>query len=94
MNKKVLINNIDETIAFAKDIAKVLKPGDVLCLSGDLGVGKTVIAKGIANFFGVENNVISPTFNILKIYDTKNKTIKTKGIDDDANDDEMVRIKI
>ena len=43
---------------------------------GDLGVGKTVIAKSICKYFGISDDVISPTFNILKSYKVKNSKIK------------------
>lgn len=43
---------------------------------GDLGVGKTVIAKSIGKFFNVDTDIISPTFNIIKTYKTNNKKIK------------------
>ena len=69
-------NNINDTFDFSSMFAKKLKPSDIVCLIGDLGVGKTVIAKGIAKYFNVDTDVISPTFNILKIYDVKNSIIK------------------
>lgn len=76
MHKIYHIKNINDTINFAKELSLTLKPHDIICLNGDLGVGKTVIAKEIAKFFKVEDEVISPTFNILKVYDTKNNIIK------------------
>lgn len=48
----------------------------IIALSGDLGVGKTTITKEIAKHLGVTENVISPTFVIMKIYKTKNKIFK------------------
>lgn len=74
--KKILINNINDTIRFAENLAKNAKPLDIFCLKGDLGVGKTVIAKSIGKFFNVDTDIISPTFNIIKTYKTNNKKIK------------------
>ena len=58
----------DETIALGRRLGALLEPGDVLVLTGDLGAGKTQLTKGIAAAMGVEDDVTSPTFNILMIY--------------------------
>lgn len=57
-----------ETIALGRRLGALLEPGDVLVLTGDLGAGKTQLTKGIAAAMGVEDDVTSPTFNILMIY--------------------------
>ncbi|HRZ14219.1 MAG TPA: tRNA (adenosine(37)-N6)-threonylcarbamoyltransferase complex ATPase subunit type 1 TsaE [Candidatus Omnitrophota bacterium] len=50
-------------------IARSLRPGDIVCLSGNLGSGKTVLAKGIASGLGIDKDaVISPTFVIIREY--------------------------
>lgn len=77
MNKKrIIVKNIEETIEFAKNLAKNSKSSDIICLEGDLGVGKSVIAKAIGKFFNVKTCVVSPTFNILKTYNVSNNDIK------------------
>lgn len=48
-----------------------VKPGDLLFLSGDLGAGKTTLVKGIANGMGIESDITSPTFQLLKTYHGK-----------------------
>ena len=58
----------DETFAIGETMGKTIKPGSVIALMGDLGVGKTVFTKGFAKGLGIEENVSSPTFNILKSY--------------------------
>lgn len=58
----------EETIKFAADLAAKSKPGDVYTLTGDLGVGKTVFAKGFARGLGVTEPVTSPTFTIVQEY--------------------------
>ena len=58
-----------ETQAFGQALARVLKPGDVLCLSGDLGAGKTLLTQGIGAGLDVTDAVASPTFTVLNIYE-------------------------
>ena len=58
----------EETIKFAANLAAKSKPGDVYTLTGDLGVGKTVFAKGFAKGLGVTEPVTSPTFTIVQEY--------------------------
>lgn len=56
------------TFDFAKKIGGNLKRGDVLCLDGDLGVGKTVFTKGVAAGLGIKDDVSSPTFTLIQEY--------------------------
>lgn len=58
-----------ETFQIAKELAEQAKPGEVYCLSGDLGVGKTVFTKGFAAGLGITEPVSSPTFTIVQIYE-------------------------
>ncbi len=58
-----------ETYDFGKELGAKAVPGQVLCIDGDLGVGKTVFTKGFAEGLGVEDDVVSPTFTIIQIYD-------------------------
>ena len=59
----------EETIALGERLGKELHAGDVLVLTGDLGAGKTQLTKGIAAGMGVTDDVTSPTFNILMVYE-------------------------
>lgn len=59
-----------ETTDFAKNFAKDLKIGDVIVLLGDLGSGKTKFTEGVLSFFGIENEISSPTFTIVNEYNT------------------------
>ena len=59
----------NETFELGKKLAERAVSGDIYCLSGDLGAGKTQLTKGIAAGMGVEDDVTSPTFNILMVYD-------------------------
>lgn len=58
-----------ETMKVAEQLALLLNPGDVITLEGELGVGKTIFAKGIARGLGVKQAVTSPTFTIVKEYE-------------------------
>ena len=68
---KYISNNEEETMNFAKKIASQLQVGDVIVLSGELGSGKTKFTEGILTYFGLENEISSPTFTIVNEY-TKN----------------------
>lgn len=59
----------EETFEFGKRLGEAAKPGDVYALAGDLGVGKTVLAKGIAEGLGITDPIVSPTFTIVQIYE-------------------------
>lgn len=65
---KIISNSDVETRALAGKIVALLKPGDVVLLTGDLGAGKTTFVGGALSKLGYEGHVISPTFNILKCY--------------------------
>ena len=56
------------TLSFAKKFASKLNKKDVIVLSGDLGSGKTKFTEGILSFFGLENEISSPTFTIVNEY--------------------------
>ena len=62
-------HSADETFQLGEKIGKEAKAGQVLCLYGDLGVGKTVFTQGLAKGLGVEESVSSPTFTIVKEYE-------------------------
>lgn len=69
MEYKVTTNNEFETIEIAQDFESEKFPNMIICLDGDLGSGKTVFAKGIANALGVKEIVTSPTFTKIKEYE-------------------------
>ena len=60
------VNSVEETWGLAKKLAAELKPGDVVCLEGDLGAGKTTFTQGLAAALGVPGRVNSPTFCIVQ----------------------------
>lgn len=61
----------EATEQFGADLAATAKPGDVLLLTGELGAGKTTIARGFVRALGYLGEVRSPTFNFLFLYDTQ-----------------------
>ena len=61
----------EETRVFGEWVAKTIQPGTVLLLEGDLGAGKTLLVQSIAACLQVKEQVTSPTFGLLNIYDGK-----------------------
>ena len=59
----------DETEALAAQLAKRLRPGDIVLVSGELGAGKTTFVRGACRALGVRSPVTSPTFTIARRYD-------------------------
>lgn len=62
-------NSEQETQEIAKQIAKRVMPSDIICLNGQLGVGKTAFSKGFAEGLGIEEPITSPTFTIVQEYE-------------------------
>ncbi|MBP3468416.1 MAG: tRNA (adenosine(37)-N6)-threonylcarbamoyltransferase complex ATPase subunit type 1 TsaE [Lachnospiraceae bacterium] len=60
--------NQKETLTVGEQLGKKAERGTVICVDGDLGVGKTVLAQGIAKGLGVNEPVVSPTFTIVQEY--------------------------
>lgn len=65
-----LVKNVEETTELGFSIGKLLNSGDIVCLTGDLGTGKTHITKGIAKGLGINDHITSPTFTIVNEYDS------------------------
>ena len=68
MEKVFRTSSTAETIELGRCLGELLRAGDVLVLTGDLGAGKTQLTKGIARGMGVEGDVTSPTFTIEMVY--------------------------
>ena len=74
--KTLISKSPEETKNLAKEIAKNFKGGEILALCGNLGTGKTQFTKGLAEYFEIKNPITSPTFVVMKIYNTeKNNNI-------------------
>jgi tRNA threonylcarbamoyladenosine biosynthesis protein TsaE len=61
-------NSSEETFNIGVELAKKSRPGQVYCLDGDLGTGKTVFSQGFGKGLGIDEPISSPTFTILKEY--------------------------
>lgn len=59
----------EETFELGRKIGELAKPGMILSLVGDLGVGKTVFTQGLAKGLGIEEPISSPTFTIVQVYE-------------------------
>ena len=58
-----------DTFELGQKMAESASPGDIFCLDGDLGVGKTVFTAGFAKGLGIKTPICSPTFTILQVYE-------------------------
>lgn len=65
---ETISNSEQETIELGKKIAQNLEVGTVIILTGDLGSGKTKFTEGILTYFGLQNEISSPTFTIVNEY--------------------------
>lgn len=73
---KFIADNLEETKNIAKNFVSEIKKHEkavVIGLYGDLGAGKTSFVQGVASYFGIEENISSPTFVIEKIYNIEDK---------------------
>lgn len=69
MEYKITTHSELETIELAQNFESEKFPNMIICLDGELGSGKTIFTKGIANALGIKENITSPTFTIIKEYD-------------------------
>ncbi|MGE5626933.1 MAG: tRNA (adenosine(37)-N6)-threonylcarbamoyltransferase complex ATPase subunit type 1 TsaE [Solirubrobacterales bacterium] len=65
---ELLLDSVEKTMELGIKIGKLVKPGDILCLDGELGSGKTHLAKGIALGLNINEHITSPTFTIVNEY--------------------------
>ncbi|HCM88539.1 MULTISPECIES: tRNA (adenosine(37)-N6)-threonylcarbamoyltransferase complex ATPase subunit type 1 TsaE [Vagococcus] len=68
--KKIQLRNEEETKKLAFDIASLSQKGDIFLLTGELGAGKTTFTKGFAQGLGIEQMIKSPTYTLIREYDT------------------------
>ena len=72
---ELITNSEDETIELAKKIAKQIDKKTIIVLTGDLGSGKTKFTEGILTYYGLEDEISSPTFTLVNEYNTKDFNI-------------------
>lgn len=70
-SKTIETKNVLQTQKIAADLAKTLVVGDILCLYGNLGSGKTTFVQSLAKGLGIKKRIISPTFIIIRQYKMK-----------------------
>ncbi|AGK99042.1 tRNA (adenosine(37)-N6)-threonylcarbamoyltransferase complex ATPase subunit type 1 TsaE [Clostridium pasteurianum] len=68
-----IVNNENMTMELGKKLGSLLNPGDIICLNGELGTGKTHFTKGVAKGLLIEDYITSPTFNIVNEYNGRLK---------------------
>lgn len=71
INFEYISHSAEETMNFAQKFAQKLGIGDVIVLNGDLGSGKTKFTEGFLKYFGLDNEISSPTFTIVNEYNAK-----------------------
>lgn len=71
-----IIHSKENMINFGQEFANTLKGGGIVLLHGELGAGKTTLTKGIALGLGIDDDIVSPTFSIMNIYEIKNPKSK------------------
>ena len=69
MRQSIETNRPEETYELGRKLGREAQPGEIYCLNGDLGTGKTVFAQGFAQGLGIAGPVNSPTFTILQVYE-------------------------
>lgn len=62
---KIISNSSEETMNISRKIASILKKGDTIVLTGELGAGKTKFVEGFLSYYNLQDEVSSPTFNII-----------------------------
>ncbi|MDF2522859.1 MAG: hypothetical protein K0R31_500 [Clostridiales bacterium] len=65
---EIITNSAEETKEFGEKLGIILKAGDIICLNGDLGTGKTALTNGIAAGMDIKGYITSPTFTIVNEY--------------------------
>lgn len=73
--EKFITTSSEQTKTLGFEFAKELRGGEVVCLSGDLGSGKTTFTQGLLEGLGAKGPFTSPTFAIMKVYDLQNSEI-------------------
>ncbi len=68
ITEKIISESPESTVSFFKEMGSRAEPGTVLAFYGDLGAGKTVAAKAVADGLGIAENVTSPTFTLMETY--------------------------
>lgn len=90
MNFKYTSRNEADTMTLAQNFESEKFPNMVICLDGELGSGKTVFVKGFAKALGIEDNITSPTFTLIKEYENGELPLYHMDVYRLEDDDESV----
>ncbi len=86
--------SVEETYALANSLASELDGGEIILLEGDLGAGKTTFTKGLAKALGVSEEVTSPTFSLLNVYESGRVKLNHIDLYRIENEDELAELGI
>lgn len=89
---EIISNSPNDTLKIAKTIASKLKIGDTIVLTGELGAGKTKFTEGFLSYFNMQDEISSPTFNIVNEYTSNNINIYHFDVYRLENSDEFYAI--
>lgn len=89
---EIISNSPNNTLKIAKTIASKLKKGDTIVLTGELGSGKTKFTEGFLSYFNMQDEISSPTFNIVNEYTSNNINIYHFDVYRLENSDEFYAI--
>lgn len=68
-----IVDSVEKTLNIGEQFGALVKEGDIICINGDLGAGKTHFTKGLAKGLGINDYITSPTFNIVNEYNGRLK---------------------
>lgn len=88
----VRLSDENATAALARRLAPMLRPGDFIALSGDLGAGKTTFARALLRALGSSDEVPSPTFTLIQTYDTAKGRVSHFDLYRIAHPDELTEL--
>lgn len=77
----LISTSVEQTQRFAYRLGQLLQPGDIVCLQGELGTGKTAFVRGLARAVGVPDAVTSPTFTLMNEYRGRGQRVPLFHID-------------
>ena len=90
--KEYITKNERETIDLGKKLANIINPGSIIALTGDLGSGKTIFVKGIAEGLSIDDHITSPTFTLVHSYNGADKSLHHFDVYRVSDEDELFEI--
>ena len=69
MKREITVLSVEETMNTAADLGRNAARGDIFTISGELGTGKTVFARGLAAGMGIDDDITSPTFSLMEVHE-------------------------